>query len=99
MVHGCLVHNNEIGFLQYIIREGKALKAVGVDPSLKNMVAIDLVLASFGDEASDEGDAASCGESSDDIFHAKVNGRFIFQNAIDMTLDNPFCVDEDEVLV
>nr|TKW15200.1 hypothetical protein SEVIR_5G221400v2 [Setaria viridis] len=83
MVHGCLVHNNEIGFLQYIIREGKALKAVGVDPSPKNMVAIDLVLASFGE-----------GASSDDIFHARVDGRFIFQNAIDMTLDNPFCVDD-----
>jgi hypothetical protein len=89
MVHGCLVHNNEIGFLKYIIREGKSLKAVGVDPSPKNKVAIDLVLASFG-----ESYAASGGVSSGDIFHAKVDGHFTFQNAIDMTLDNPFCVDD-----
>ncbi|OEL15305.1 hypothetical protein BAE44_0023674 [Dichanthelium oligosanthes] len=89
MVHGCLVQNNEIGFLQYIIREGKALKAVGVDPSPKNKVAIDLVFASFG-----KSDAASVGVSSGDNFHAKVDGRFLFQNAIDMTLDNPFCADD-----
>ncbi|CAO2203927.1 unnamed protein product [Urochloa humidicola] len=101
MIHGCLVHNNEIGFLQYIIREGKVLKAVGVDPSPENSVAIDLVLASFGerdaassDDSDCDSDAASSGVSSGDVFHARVDGRFIFQNAIDMTLDNPFCVDD-----
>ncbi|KAF8670881.1 hypothetical protein HU200_050146 [Digitaria exilis] len=89
MVHGCLVHNNEIGFLQYIIREGKALKAVGVDPSPENKVAIDLLLASFCESNATSGDV-----SSGDIFHANLNSRFNFQNAIDVTLDNPFCVDD-----
>ncbi|CAL4975424.1 unnamed protein product [Urochloa decumbens] len=105
MIHGCLVHSNEIGFLQYIIREGKVLKAVGVDPSPNNSFAIDFVLASFGEndaassdvssgESDGDSDAASSGVSSGDVFHARVDGRFLFQNAIDMTLDNPFCVDD-----
>ncbi|KAF8696803.1 hypothetical protein HU200_036440 [Digitaria exilis] len=89
MVHGYLVHNNEIGFLQYIIREGKALKAVGVDPSPENKVAIDLLLASFCESNATSGDV-----SSGDIFHANINSCFNFQNAIDVTLDNPFCVDD-----
>nr|XP_034594648.1 uncharacterized protein LOC117856378 [Setaria viridis] len=78
MVHGCLVQNNEIGFLQYVIREGKPLKAVCLAPSPNNKVAIDMVSAKFG-----KNNAASGGGSSTDISLAKING-WIFQNAIDM---------------
>uniref|UniRef100_K3XRB0 F-box domain-containing protein n=1 Tax=Setaria italica TaxID=4555 RepID=K3XRB0_SETIT len=88
MVHGCLVQNNEIGFLQYVIREGKALKAVCLAPSPNNKVAIDMVSAKFG-----KNNAASGGGSSTDISLAKING-WIFQNAIDMSVDDPFSVDD-----
>nr|AVY91841.1 F-box domain [Saccharum hybrid cultivar SP80-3280] len=96
IVHGCLVQTNEIGFLQYMIREGKALKAVGLCPSPNNKVAMDLVLASFvqSKEASFvESKGASRGGSSSDVILAKMDGSRIFQNAIDMSLDDPFSAD------
>ena len=96
IVHGCLVQTNEIGFLQYMIREGKELKAVGLCPSPNNKVAMDLVLASFvqSKEASFvESKGASRGGSSADVILAKMDGSRIFQNAIDMSLDDPFSAD------
>ncbi|CAD6231043.1 unnamed protein product [Miscanthus lutarioriparius] len=96
IVYGCLVQTNEIGFLQYMIREGKALKAVGLCPSPNNKVAMDLVLASFvqSKEASFvESKGASRGGSSADVILAKMDGSRIFQNAIDMSLDDPFSAD------
>ncbi|KAJ1284166.1 hypothetical protein BS78_03G184200 [Paspalum vaginatum] len=89
VVHGCLVQTNEIGFLQYIIREGKALKAVGLSQSPKNKVAFDLVSDFFC-----KSNAASGGGGSASVPLVKINGRWIFQNAIDMSLDDPFFVDD-----
>ncbi|CAO2203928.1 unnamed protein product [Urochloa humidicola] len=86
MVHGCLERDNEIGFLQYVIREGKALKAVCLAPSPNNNVAMDMVSASFG-----KNNAASGGGSLTDISLAEIDG-WIFQNAIDMSVDDPFSV-------
>ncbi|WVZ69820.1 hypothetical protein U9M48_018549 [Paspalum notatum var. saurae] len=89
VVHGCLVQTNEIGFLQYIIREGKALKAVGLSPSPENKVAFDLVTAIFC-----ESNAASDGGGSASVPLTKISGRWNFQNSIDMSLDDPFFVDD-----
>lgn len=82
------MQTNEIGFLKYMIREGKALKAVVLCPSPNNKVAIDLVLASFVGS-----NGASGGGSSTDVVLTEVDCSLIFQNAIDMSVDDPFSVD------
>jgi hypothetical protein len=89
------VQTNEIGFLQYMIREGKALRAVGLCPSPNNKVAMDLVLASFESKEASfvESKRSSRGGSSADVILAEINGSQIFQNAIDMSIDDPFFSD------
>lgn len=86
MVHWCLVQNNEIGFL-HMLSERERRSRPCLEPSPNNKVAIGMVSAKFG-----KNNAASGGGSSTDISLAEING-WIFQNAIDMSVDDPFSVD------
>ncbi|KAK3164698.1 hypothetical protein QOZ80_1AG0023370 [Eleusine coracana subsp. coracana] len=82
--HGPLLQNHEIGFQNYISREGKVLKAMIIPWSEEMSENLD---SSFlGDS-----DVAVGGGKS--YFHAGIGiSPRSFQNATDLVLDDPFCV-------
>ncbi|TVU34429.1 hypothetical protein EJB05_16261 [Eragrostis curvula] len=82
--HGPLTRNHEFRFKNYIAREGKVLETVMVPWSAE---LEDHLSSTFPGESN-----AAVGVGESNPRSGVIASRWRFQNAIDLALDDPFCV-------
>lgn len=87
--HSVLGQNHESFFLNYILKNGKVLKTVGIicDEGVDVVVETGLMAGSVG-----EGNAASGRSSGRDVLFCAASKCLSFLKVIDLSVEDPFCV-------